>query len=222
MSRLFLSSREIDFINDITKELIKDVVGQKIFYYKVRSDISNIHEIYEESIDKAFNPPIEIEARVDYQPQSNRVDKFGIEDSYSIEVYLHFRDLLDRDIEVKMGDYFLYDATFFEIIKLQNVSNIYGQIEHTMGVKIEGKQARFGQIAKTPHSPSSERFTDENAIQHEFVQQRGFEENILGKTGDRRELIEKGILDVPITGPAEVSPRGDETGTGSSFYDDEV
>jgi len=36
MARLFITPREIDFISDITKEVIKDVVGQKIFFYKVR------------------------------------------------------------------------------------------------------------------------------------------------------------------------------------------
>jgi hypothetical protein len=30
MARLFVSPREINFINDIAKELIKDVIGQKI------------------------------------------------------------------------------------------------------------------------------------------------------------------------------------------------
>ena len=33
MSRLFITQREINFISDITKEIIKDVVGQKIYYY---------------------------------------------------------------------------------------------------------------------------------------------------------------------------------------------
>jgi len=218
MSRLFLTSREIDFINDLNKEIIKDVVGQKIFYYSIRNDVTKVHDIYEEAVEKVFNPPIEIEARVEYQPESNRINRYGAEEYYSIEVYLHNRDLLDRDIDVRIGDYFSYDATFFEIIQQQVESHIYGQIEHSMGIKIVGKQARMGQIQKTPNGPTSESYTDEGSVQETFVQQRGFEENSLGTTGDIRALQEKGVLEKPISGPAEVSKKADPEGIESSFY----
>ena len=32
MSRFFITQREINFINDTAKELIKDVIVQKIYY----------------------------------------------------------------------------------------------------------------------------------------------------------------------------------------------
>ena len=220
MARLFLTPREIDFINDINKELIKDVVGQKIYYYTVRPDVTNVHDVYEEAPDKVFDPPIEIEARVEYQPEDNRINRFGAEEFYSIEVFLHNRDLLDRNIDAKIGDYFSYDATFFEIIQHQVESHVYGQIEHSIGVKLMGRQARLGQIDKTPNGPTSESYTDPDAIQKTFVQQRGFEENRLGPTGDIRALQEKGVLTEPISGPAEVSERGDPEDVGSAFYDE--
>ena len=220
MARLFLTPREIDFINDINKELIKDVVGQKIYYYTVRPDVTNVHDVYEEAPDKVFDPPIEIEARVEYQPEDNRINRFGVEEFYSIEVFLHNRDLLDRNIDAKIGDYFSYDATFFEIIQHQVESHVYGQIEHAIGVKLMGRQARLGQIDKTPNGPTSESYTDPDAVQETFVQQRGFEENRLGPTADVRALQEKGVLTEPISGPAEVSERGDTEDVGSAFYDE--
>jgi len=129
---------------------------------------------------------------------------------------MHFRDLVERDIETKVGDYFSYDATFFEIIQNTIETVIYGQIEHAMGIKLVGKQARFGQISKTPIGPTSERYTDADAVQTEFVQQRGFEENILGKTSDSRDLQKNGILDEPLSGPAQIK----NDGITSSFYDE--
>ena len=71
MPRLFITPREVDFISDITKELVKDVRGQKIFYYRVREDLTEVHDIYEEAKEKIFNPPIEIEAGVEWQPETN-------------------------------------------------------------------------------------------------------------------------------------------------------
>ena len=56
MARLFITPKEIDFISDLTKEITKDIIGSKIYYYSVREDISNVHDIYEEAIDKVFDP----------------------------------------------------------------------------------------------------------------------------------------------------------------------
>ena len=36
-----------------------------------------------------------------------------------------------------------------------------------------------------------------------------------------QHLQKNGVLEAPLTGPREVSPSGDETGAGSSFYGDD-
>ena len=58
MARLFLTPREINFMNDVAKELVKDVVGQKIYYFPISEVKSRVHDIYEESADKIFENPI--------------------------------------------------------------------------------------------------------------------------------------------------------------------
>jgi len=97
---------------------------------------------------------------------------------------------------------------------------IYGQIEHKSFITITGKQSRKGQFISKVFGPTSEEYTDEDAVQTTFVQQRGFSENRLGTTGDVRDLQKRGVLDAPISQPREVSPNGDSTGAGSSFYDE--
>ena len=69
MGRLFISPREINFINDIAKELVKDVIGQKIYYFSISEIKSKVHDIYEESPDKVFENPIEIDCLAKYQGQ---------------------------------------------------------------------------------------------------------------------------------------------------------
>ena len=115
MARLFITPREIDFISDLTKEITKDVAGQKIFYYRIREDLTDVHEIYEEAVEKVFDPPIEIEGMIEWSPYEVRTNRFGGEEFGTISVYLHARDLLDRDIVVNEGDYFSYGVVFFEI-----------------------------------------------------------------------------------------------------------
>jgi len=61
------------------------------------------------------------------------------------------------------------------------------------------------------------KYTDPDAVQENFEQQRGFEKNSEGVTMDKRALIENGKLDRPISGPKKVK----EDGITSSFYGDE-
>ncbi len=221
MARLFITPREIDLISDWTKELIKDVIGQKIYYYSVSATRSNVHDIYLEAPEKIYDHPIEIEALVEYRPETMKTNNFGTETTYDITVWIHFRDMIDRQIKVSEGDFFSYGDTFFEIVKIVTLDNNYGQIEHLLGYEIFGRQARQTQFASKIFGPTHEIYTDPDAVQETFVQQRGLENNRLGETGDVRELQRKGVLDTPISGPKEVSPRGTDSAAGSAFYDDE-
>ena len=221
MARLFITPRELNLINDLAKEVIKDVVGQKIYYFPISEAKSKVHDVYEESQNKIFDDPIEIECLVKYNPQDIQTGRFGSEESYTIEVYMQSRDLLDKQIEILEGDFFSYGTLFFEVIKAPATDTIFGQIEHKRFITITGKQSRKGQFISKVFGPTSEAYTDENAVQETFIQQRGFERNKSGKTADVRDLQKNGVLDKPLTGPKEVSKEGDQTGVGSSFYGDE-
>ena len=221
MGRLFITKREINFINDIAKEVVKDVIGQKIFYYPISEIKSKVHDVYEESPDKIFDNPIEIECLVKYQAPEVRTNNFGFEKYFSIEVYIQSKDLLDKNIEILEGDFFSYGTVFFEVVQAPASAIIFGQIEHGKFITITGKQSRKGQFLSKVFGPTSESYTDEDAVQDTFVQQRGFKHNKLGETGDVRDLQKNGVLDNPISEPREVSPKGDSTGSGSSFYGDD-
>jgi len=221
MGRLFITPREVNFINDIAKEVIKDVIGQKIYLFQISEIKSKVHDIYEESPDKVFETPIELDCLVKYNEQEIRTNRFGSEEYYTIEAYIQSRDLLDKGIEILEGDFFSYGSTFFEVIKAPLTQTIFGQIEHKRFITIAGRQSRKDQFLSKVFGPTSEEYTDSDAVQNTFVQQRGFEENRLGKTGDVRDLQKNGVLENPISGPKEVSSKGDNTNVGSSFYSDE-
>jgi hypothetical protein len=222
VSRLFITPREIDYISDLTKEITKDVIGQKIYYYHVREDLTEIHDVYEEAPDKVFDPPINIDALVEWQNEEVMANRFGQEELYPITVYIQARDMLDKEINLQQGDYFSYGPTFFEITSIIWDSTVYGEIEHTVGYKLIGKQARQGQINIAPLGPTSESYSDADAVEETFIQQRGFSHNEEGPTGDKRSLIDQGKTTLPITGPAQVSPKGlvrNKDGTiDSAFY----
>ena len=109
----------------------------------------------------------------------------------------------------------------FEITQAPSTNVIFGQIEHGRFITVKATQAREGQFKTKVFGPTSESKTDSDAVQNTFVQQRGFEKNRLGKTGDVRDMQKTGVLDKPIGGPKEISKKGDDTGAGSSFYGDD-
>ena len=218
MARLFLGQREADFFADITKELIKDVAGQKVYYYTVRDDLSNVHDIYEESVYKIFNPPIEIEALVEWQQSEVKTTQFGHEQIKTITVYIHDRDVIDRDLNIQQGDYLSYGEFFFEITSLLYEKLVFGQIERVASLKLNCKQARAEHIFKNAIGPTYEGYIDSDAIQTTFEQQRGT------TASDKRQLRQDGVLEDPISGPKKVAPDGTTksvNGIGSSFYGDE-
>tara|TARA_B100000700_G_scaffold181313_1_gene200017 strand:+ start:14460 stop:15134 length:675 start_codon:yes stop_codon:yes gene_type:complete len=223
MARLFITNREINFINDIGKEIVKDVIGQKVYYFPISHIKSKVHDIYEEAPEKVFENPINLDAVVQYQPQEIRANQFGFEEFFTIEVYVQKRDLLDKQIDVQEGDFFSYGTVFFEVIQAPDTSTIYGQIEHLGFTTLIGRQARKGLFVAKVFGPYGEDFSDPQAVQETFVQQRGFTENQEGITGDVRSMRQNGTLSPPITGPKQVSPKGASTQLGhgkSAFYDE--
>lgn len=217
MARLFITERELDLISDLTKEIIKDVIGQKIYYYRIREELTQVHDVYEEAIEKVFDPPVELEALVEWLSPEVNTNQFGTETRGNVTVMIHQRDLLDKNVVVRQGDYFSYGSAFYEAISLIPISKIFGQVEHVTGYKISGKQAREGQVGKTPIGPLGDEFTDSNAIQDTFEQQRGYDSNTAGKTNDTRTLQDKGVLDQPLSAPRRVI----DDSKSSSFYGNE-
>jgi hypothetical protein len=220
MARLFVTPREIDFISDLTKELTKDVSGQKIYYYRVREDYTKTHDVYEESQNKVFDQPIEVDARVEYLPEEIRTNRFGTERFYTVNAFIHERDMIDRNLDIKMGDYFSYGEIFFEITSAIAEVTMFGQIEHLVGMKIIGKQARMGLIDMQPLGPTNQKYTDDpESDQKTFVQQRGFSDNGEKYTDDTRSLVTNGKLSAPLSLPIDVSNEIYDFGSG--FYADE-
>lgn len=212
MARLFITPREIDFIADIAKEITKDVIGDVIYYYKVREDISEIHDVYEEAPEKIFNPPIEVDARVQWNPKEIKTDRFGFESSYTTEVYLHYRDMIDRGIKLDEGDFFSYGDNFFEITSIVYDKVVFGQVEHISGYTLKAKQARKGQIDVHPHGPTEEIYSDHDAVKEEFIQQRGN-----ANMDDQRALVDQGKIDNTLHTQQQIK----KDSVSSSFYGDD-
>lgn len=222
MARLFITPRELNFISDITKEIIKDVIGQKIYYYPISEIKTKTHGVYNEALKKVYDNPIVLDAVVDSNFQNDtKIDKFGVDAQFKVEVFVQHRDLVDKGINVTIGDFFSFSDVFYEITERVFTRNIYGMPEHKDGIKLVGVKAREGLFSAPVIGPTDIEYSDATAVQTDFHQQRGEVLDAAGNpTGDKRDLIDNGVLEKPLTGPKEVSENGDPGGVGSAFYDE--
>ena len=189
MPRLFVTQREIDFFNDIGKEIVKDIVGQHVIYWAVSTLKTKIHPIYNEAVKKIFENPIKIDALVGQPTWETRMTQFGPEQINKLEVFIQARDILQKNIEISEGDFFTYGEQAYEIVSSVNMNNFFGQVEHEIGFKIIGLLAKAGEF-------DPQRFyrpTEESAVPNpvSFEQQRGLAENSEGPTGDIRDVRQR-------------------------------
>jgi hypothetical protein len=185
--RLFATQREIDFFNDIGKEIIKDVNGQQIIYWPISAIKTKVHRVYNEAIKKIFENPIRIDALVGQPTWETRMTNFGSEQVNKLEVFIQARDLVTKNIELFEGDYFTYGKEAYEIVSYINMNNFFGQAEHDVGYKITGLLTRSDEFNPTKFFKP----IDETRPPMPFEQQRGLPENIDGPTGDIRDTRER-------------------------------
>lgn len=194
MSRLFITSKEIAFINDITKELIKDVIGQQIIYYPISTMKTKIHPVYEEAIEKIFENPIILDVLAAQPAWETKWNQFGNEQTNKFEVFVQARDLIDKGYNINEGDFFVYDSAIFEVLAFINMNNIFGQAEYTVCYKIEAKLARKGQLdLKAFKAMLMDQNVPyiENTVTKVWQQQRGLPENVEGATLDKRQMRDR-------------------------------
>lgn len=216
MSRLFITQREQNLISDLTKEVIRDIGGQVVYYYPVSELKTRTHELYNESPDKVYDTPIQLPALVGSPESDVKTSIFGPERLQKIQIFLHYRDMIDIGVNVTTGDFVRYGDTLYEILNVARLQNIYGHAEQLDGFKLECVQARKGQLDTPQIGPSDVSYSDPDAVQKDFKQTRGQETQEGMPTGDKRELQKNGVLEPPADGPKKVV----EDNTGSDFYGD--
>jgi len=143
---LFTGEKERNLVKQVNDELIERVIGQQVAYFAVDIDRSNFHPLYGEAIQKTFLPPIRIYALVKWEGQTQSfTQNVGIDKATSIEIHFHKKRLTeDQDVFVREGDFVLYGDRYYEIVKLDEPKQLFGQIENKFEVVAKCLRAREG------------------------------------------------------------------------------
>jgi hypothetical protein len=142
---LFLGKKERDLVKQVNDELIERVIGQSIAYYPVDLEHTNFHSLYNEAIVKTFLPPVRVYALVDFQGQETKTDKYGIDKIIKLKVHFHKRRLVeDQDLFVREGDFIAYGENYYEIVKLEEPKELFGQAGRRIEISAECIKSREG------------------------------------------------------------------------------
>ena len=142
---LFIGQKERNLVKQVNDELIERVIGQQIAYYPISLEHTDFHPLYGESIKKTFLPPVRVYALVTWEGQETTTTNLGVDRRSSISVHFHKRRLTeDQDLFVREGDFVLYGNHYYEITKLEEPKQMFGQLDHKMEIVAKCVRAREG------------------------------------------------------------------------------
>ena len=221
MSRLFFSPKDYRFISDVTKELMKDVIGAKVNYYRINDELTTIDPLYNDAKEIVYDDPIEIDVFIKKDAHETATGQWGREQHRELKLHFHQEDLLDRDLKPRDGDVISFGDHFYELLEGKEELEFWGIVEFIIGMEFRAKQLQDGKISATLKGPVQSRNMDFDPNETDWEQSRGKEEFQNGQpTGDSRKLFDQGLVEKPKKGN-KISVKNDppEKRHVASFYD---
>jgi hypothetical protein len=131
---MFLGEKERDFQKQVGDEVL-DVMNQWIIYHAIDFANTVYHPLYGEAIKKTFFPPVHVKVAVNWKGEETTQDQYDIDKRPKIEVsFAHRRLTEDLGLMVREGDFLQYGRDFYEITKLNEDKELFGQFRYKVEV----------------------------------------------------------------------------------------
>jgi hypothetical protein len=112
---LYGEKRDISFFRHISRELVNNVIDQKVGYFKINLEKTESN-IYGESNGKKFyNDPIIINCLIQRGDQDHSEDQLGIDKQRRNIIKFLKDDLRDMNLVPEIGDIYIWNEDYYEI-----------------------------------------------------------------------------------------------------------
>lgn len=123
---LFGGIRDINLFTTINRELLWDIIEQKIGYYKV--DLAKTpSNIYGESDSKFYHPPVLLNCLISRREQETQSDSFGPDMNRIIAYAFLKEDLIDANVVPENGDIIFWTGNYYEVEAIVRNQPIVGK-----------------------------------------------------------------------------------------------
>ena len=135
---LFLNKKERDLVKQVNDELVERIIGQHI-------ERTDFHGLYGEAIEKTFLPPVRVFALIDWEGIKTETDKYGLDVTTSLTIHFHKRRITeDQNIFIREGDFVLYSDFYYEVLTLNEPTQLFGQADQRFEISAKCVRARKG------------------------------------------------------------------------------
>jgi hypothetical protein len=99
---LYGANRDISLFRHLNRELINNIIEQKVGYYKINLDKS-LPNMYGESVKKTYNDPVLLNCLIERGDTDPKTDEFGMDVTRNMKFRFLRDDLAGIDLSTELG-----------------------------------------------------------------------------------------------------------------------
>lgn len=141
----FNSARDIRFFQQISTELVNDVIETLVTLFKVDSAQTS-YNLYGESLDKQYYRGMETYCMIERQDTETNYEGFGADVSRTSSFRFNRHTLIESNFYPEVGDIISLDSSYYEVSNVKEDQWVGGQGENKFSVICEAFITRNSSI----------------------------------------------------------------------------